>query len=319
MGADQFYFSKRNLSFLVLSAALVTSCTEKMKKKSIVSKELTHYSSASGIEFVNNKIYLIGDDANSILIVDSNFNTIDSISLYKYSVKRIPKAVKADLESMTILPDGNIFLCGSGSLSPYRNSAWIINPETHSKDSIRIDTFFSKLQIAGLNEINIEGITTMGNQIILANRGNKSNPFNYLIIAENEFWKNQNDSSFKIVELTGTNGNSVFNGISGITYSSQSNQLIMTASTEDTHTTNGDGVIGKNYLWFINDISSKMGKNSIVIDRKIELDSAYDEIKGHKIESVTLLKETEHDYLLVLAADDDNGSSHLFKIIVKKD
>lgn len=114
MGADQFYFSKRNLSFLVLSAALVTSCTEKMKKKSIVSKELTHYSSASGIEFVNNKIYLIGDDANSILIVDSNFNTIDSISLYKYSEKRIPKAVKADLESMTILPDGNIFLCGSG-------------------------------------------------------------------------------------------------------------------------------------------------------------------------------------------------------------
>lgn len=307
------------LSFILLAIIITTGCNHKMKKSFIVSKTIAHYPSASGIEMVNNEMYMIGDDANNLLIVDSNFNIIDSIPLYSFSDKRIPKAVKADLEAMTVLPDGNILLLGSGSLAPYRNTAWIINPKTKSKDSIRLDDFFNRLQSSEIKEINIEGIASVDNKIILANRGNKSNPNNYLIITENEFWKSQNDSAFHIASLTGTNGDTNFNGISGIAYSAMSNQLIMTASTEDTYTTHGDGAIGKSYLWIINDINTKLNNNILAIDKKIELDSAFAEIKGHKIESVTILKETEQEYHLALAADDDNGSSHLFKIIVKKD
>jgi hypothetical protein len=121
------------ISFIILALIIATGCNHKMKKSSIVSKTIAHYPSASGIEMVNNEMYMIGDDANHLLIVDSNFNIIDSIPLYSFSDKRIPKAVKADLEAMTVYPMAIFYCWGSGSLAPYRNTAWIINPKTNRK------------------------------------------------------------------------------------------------------------------------------------------------------------------------------------------
>lgn len=115
------------------------------------------------------------------------------------------------------------------------------------------------------------------------------------------------------------NDTATFNGISGICYNASSDQLLLTASTEETHSTNGDGAIGKNYLGFINNFSSKLYEKSLFTDRLLELDNQFPEIKGHKIESLSILSSTNAALNLLLAADDDNGSSHLFKIIVNKE
>ena len=302
----------------ILFASLLTGCTSKMKKETVNVKELS-YPSASGIEYHQDKIYLMGDDANSLLILDSNFSIIDSIDLYDFAEKRIPKPLKADLEAVTVLKDGRLLIIGSGSLAPHRNTLWIINPQTKEKENLRIDSFFHHLNSNGIKEVNIEGIALANDKIILANRGNLGNPFNHLIVASNEFWKNQHDTTAHIIAMDRLNDTTLFNGISGICYNAATDQLLLTASTEETHSTNSDGAIGKNYLAFINNFSSKLNAESLSFDRLLELDSLFPDVKGHKIESLSILGSTTAAFNLLLAADDDNGSSHLFKIIVNKE
>ena len=80
----------RIYQLLILTA--FTSCGSNNMLKEI--KKLDHYSSASGIEYFRNHYYVIGDDANNLLILDEAFNPKDSIQLYSFSEKRIPKAIK---------------------------------------------------------------------------------------------------------------------------------------------------------------------------------------------------------------------------------
>src|SRR5258705_11813598 len=114
------------LCFIISLLAIAISC--KKEKKIIVEVKHFDYPSASGIEFLDGKIYVIGDDANDLLVLDTGLNIIDSIPLYSFPEKRIAKAVKADLESITVIPGKKLLLLGSGSLPPYRNMAWIIDP-----------------------------------------------------------------------------------------------------------------------------------------------------------------------------------------------
>jgi hypothetical protein len=86
-------------------------------------KPLPDYPSASGITYYNKQFYIIGDDASNLLILDSNLIIKDSIQLYSFAEKRIPKVVKPDLESITLIADNKLLLLGSGSLSPTRNVA----------------------------------------------------------------------------------------------------------------------------------------------------------------------------------------------------
>ena len=110
----------------------------------------------------------------------------------------------------------------------------------------------------------------------------------------------------------------VFNGVSGIAYAHNSDGLVLSISTEDTRNALDDGAIGKSYLWIIKNFSSKRNWKAINPDQVIDLDSLDPKFKGQKIESVCITKETRNFLHLVLAADNDNGSSTLFKLIAEK-
>jgi hypothetical protein len=284
-------------------------------------KLLPYYPSASGIEFYNNHFYIIGDDANHVLITDSSFNQTDSIRLYAFAEKRIPKAVKADLEAATMVNDNGqqkLLLLGSGSLAPYRNTGWLIDPVTKQTDSIRLDIFYQRLRDQGLQEINIEGICSLPGAIILSNRGNKNYPENHLAFTEEGFWKKQSETPLTIVRIGINSDSSIFNGVSGMAYSPKTDQLIISVSTEDTRNNIDDGAIGKSYLWIVNNISAKRTLKTITPDKIIDLEEQDARFKGQKIESVCLVADTNSALQLVLAADNDNGSSTLFRIQIEK-
>lgn len=276
------------------------------------------YPSASGIEYFNKQYYIIGDDANDLLVLDSNFNTIDSIQLYSFAEKRIPKAVKADLEAITITKDNKLLLLGSGSLSPYRNTAWLIDPVTKQKDSIRLDTFYQRLTLNGIKEINIEGVCAIPGSIILSNRGSKGYPKNQLILTNEDFWKDQANAPITTILAGAASDSTVFNGISGLAYAKKSDQLLLTVSTEDTHSNIDDGTIGKSNLWIVKNISSKKKWKALNPDQVIDLEAIDPKFKEQKIESVCIIKETKNFLHLVLVADNDNGSSSIFKLIIEK-
>ena len=282
-------------------------------------KKIDHYPSASGIEYFNKQFYIIGDDANDLLILDSNLVVKDSINLYSFAEKRIPKAIKADLEAITILPGNKLLLLGSGSSTPYRNTAWIIDPVSRQKENVRLDTFYQRLQANGLKEINIEGMTSFPGSIILSNRGNKGYPKNHLVFVNERFWEKQSNSSINAI-LFGSNADTaIFNGVSGLAYAAKSDQLICTVCTEDTRNNMDDGAIGKSYLWIVNDISSKKKWKTINPDKIIDLEEADQRFKGQKIEAACIIKETKKFIHLVLSADNDNGSSTLYKMFIPKD
>lgn len=304
----------RIYQLLILTA--FTSCGSNNMLKEI--KKLDHYSSASGIEYFRNHYYVIGDDANNLLILDEAFNPKDSIQLYSFSEKRIPKAIKPDLEAITVTKNGTLLIVGSGSLAPTRNTAWIIDPVTKQKVSIRLDIFYQRLKLNGLEEINIEGICSMPGSVVFSNRGSKGYPKNHLIFTNEDFLKDQTNARLIIVPVGSNTDSSFFNGVSGLAYSTKSDRLIITVSTEDTRNNMDDGAIGKSYLWIVKNISSKKGWKAINPVEIIDLEAIDPKFNGQKIESVCITKETTRFLHLVLAADNDNGASSIFRLIVEK-
>ena len=305
----------RSLGIFTLTT-LLASCGSNNMLKEV--KKLDNYPSASGIEYLYNQFYVIGDDANNLLILDSSLNPTDSITLYSFAEKRIPKSVKADLEAITSIKDNKLLIVGSGSLSPTRNVAWLIDPVRKQKESIRLDTFYQRLIRNGIDEINIEGICTIPGSIILSNRGSKGYPKNHLILTSDKFWKDQTNAPISVFLAGAKADSTIFNGISGITYAQKSDRLLLTVSTEDTRNNMDDGAIGKSYLWIIENISAKKKWKAVNPNQVIDLESIDPRFKAQKIESVCLTKETNKFLHLVLAADNDDGSCSIFKLIVEK-
>ncbi|MDB5221466.1 MAG: hypothetical protein JWN83_133 [Chitinophagaceae bacterium] len=306
-----FYFS--GVSFILIS------CSSDFTFNN--SKILTDYPSGSGITYLNNRIYLIGDDAANLLITDTAFNPVDSIQLFESNEKRIPKEIKPDLEAATVVSinrSPEILLVGSGSLSPYRNNGWLINPFTKVKTQIDLDIFYKRLKAEGIDALNIEGIATIPAGIVLASRGNKSFRANYLIFTSKEFWNKQDSAEIKICKAGANADTNFFQGVSGLEYSKLSDQLLLTISTENTASSTQDGAIGKSFLWIINNISAKKNMIAINPNKIFDLEKADERFKGHKIESVCIISENKKEMQLALVADDDKGTSILFKITIKK-
>src|SRR5690348_6371834 len=78
-------------------------------------KELKNFPSGSGIECFGEKVYLVGDDAKDILIMDKRWKKLNSIPLFTSGENlsagqagRIPKKIKADLEATAIIEVNSI-------------------------------------------------------------------------------------------------------------------------------------------------------------------------------------------------------------------
>jgi len=271
--------------------------------------------------YLDGTIYLVGDDASWLLLADTAFNIIDSIRLFESDQYRIPRDLKQDLEAAAVVWNNHspqILLLGSGSLAPHRNYGWLIDPASKEKVQLDLQLFYSRIRKEGLDALNIEGVTAIQGGLVLASRGNKSFPANHLIFTTNEFWNEQDSASIKIVKAGTNTDTSSFSGISGLEYSKMSDRLLLTVSTENTASAVQDGSIGKSYLWTINNISAKKNMSAINPSRIIDLEAMDERFKGHKIESVCIIAETKHEMELALVADDDKGTSILFKVTLKK-
>lgn len=305
--------------YISLILLITIACNKKnsssLKKNSL----LSHYPSASGAEYFNNHVYIIGDDAKYILILDSSLAIKDSISLYSFPEKKIPKAIKPDIESIAITADNKLLLLGSGSVIPYRNAGWLIDPISKQKDSLQLDSFYNRLKANGIDEINIEGLCHIPGYMAITNRGNKSYRKNMLIITKKDFWINQANAPISLIHLGTNTDSTVFNGVSGLAYSIKTDKLLITVSTEDTRNNIDDGTIGKSYLWIVDNISAKKKWKAINPNTIIDLEEIDPRFKGQKIESVCILQEDENSFTLLLAADNDNGSSTLFTLSLAKD
>jgi hypothetical protein len=305
---------------LVLSGVFMISCCKKHKPGiKLLAIKQTNYPSGSGLSFYENKIYLVGDDAAWVLIMDTALNVTDSIRIHDSSGPRIPWQVKPDFEDIALVHKGNehfFFMPGSGSGGAFRNSALLLNAFNHQQNKFPLDSFYARLKLFGIKDINIEGAAALPGSMLLSNRGNKGYQKNFLIFVDNNFWIKPASCDFSIVLAGTTNDTAAFNGISGLDYARKSDKLLLTVSTENTYSNFADGAIGKSYLWIINDISAKKNFSAINPNIIIDLDATDSRFEGHKIEAVTILEENKKSMILLLVSDDDDGKSKLFKVIL---
>jgi len=305
--------------FIFISLIIISCRQRKEPPSSFIEIKKLDYPSASAIEYYDGKLYVMGDDAINMMVLDTNLNVSDSIALFSYPGKRIPKPIKHDIESICYRADSSkLLLIGSGSLTPYRDTAWMIAPVTKEKKSISLTQYFQFLKSKELKEINIEGAAVIKTgEIILSNRGHLGWPKNYLVFAGHPFLPEEGDNV--IIPVTNEPDSSVFHGISGLTYASKSDALIMTVSTEATKSVHEDGAIGKSFIWVIKNISTITNVKELKPDKIIDLETIDPHFKGQKIESATIIEETKDILRLVLVADNDDGSSTIFKMSIKRD
>lgn len=282
--------------------------------------ELDNYPSGSGIEFYDDKVYIIGDDAKDLLIMGKKWNKPALVNLFDTPEKKIPKAAKSDLEAMTVLAvdkKPHLLMIGSGSAEK-RNKALLLNLKNNALRWIDLSVFYNRIKAAGIAALNIEGIAEVYDYLVMVNRGNISNPINHLIITKSDFWKDQEKASLQtiVIDFDNVKAGDLQLGVSGLTYSDKHEDLFLTISTEDTPNTTDDGKIGKSYLAVIENLYRKIGreKGKIKVNHLIDLPAADKRFDGYKIESVCVQSSKDHSVKLQLVADNDLDKTFLFKV-----
>ena len=282
--------------------------------------ELDNYPSGSGIEFYDDKIYIVGDDSRDLLVMHKKWSKPSLVNLFDTPEKRIPKATKSDLEAMTVLSvdkKPHLLIIGSGSTDK-RNKALLLNLKNNGTRWLDLTVFYNRIKAAGIPELNIEGIAEVYDYLVMVNRGNATHPNNHLIITRSDFWKDQEKASLQtvLVDFENVDAAGLQLGVSGLTYSDKHEDLFLTISTEDTPNSTDDGKIGKSYLAIIENLYRKIGreKEKIKINHLIDLTAADKQFEGYKIESVCIQSEKDHSVKLQLVADNDLGKTFLFKV-----
>jgi hypothetical protein len=289
-------------------------CTTTSK---LISIKTIKYPSASGAEYVNNRFYLMGDDATSLLVLDNKLKQVDSIPIIEYPAYRIQKDKKPDIECIAQAPNNQLWLIGSGSAS-LRNNYWIVDPAQKKSDRYSFQSLYESIKSKHQKDLNIEGATFLPGSLLLANRGHNGFPQNHFIKIDTSTLFNT-IPAFKVASIEAPLIDGPFAGISGLCYIENEDVLFATASTEETNNSLDDGAIGKSYIWIFEHFLGKIASSVLQPSRFIDLESVDNRFKGQKIESICLEKITLNSYLFLLTADNDNGSSTLFKLQLKKD
>jgi hypothetical protein len=272
------------------------------------SVQLRSYPSASAMALQDGKLFLFGDDAPFGITLDTSFHILDTISI-GWSGKlpasgRIEKDRKPDIESCVIIPDSGknvLYAFGSGA-TPLRNISFAIAPGTHVRTRMLPLSFNGK-------RINIEGVALAGRDLYFANRANRMQPKNQLLRVPLDGY-DANRTEVIGLELPGKAG------ISDLYYIFETDLMLFTASIEDTPDAVHDGKIGDSYLGWIRSFSRQKGV-SIKATGWINLSQLHPDFKKEKIEAVCAMRLDRDNYMLYMAADNDNGTSTMFQAILR--
>lgn len=285
---------------------------------------LNDFPSGSSINFNNDKLYLIGDDATQILILDSEYNKIDAIQLFDHTELRIPKDEKMDLEGSTIVEmngETNLFILGSASRKQRKTVILIplskLKSDFKFSDHFIIQTreFIKRLKSHGLAEINLEGSCLFHRDMLLGNRGNLSSQNNHLIITDQAFFERQNKAKLIIIKLLLPDDQN-FLGVSELCYVPVSDILFITLTNEATNNSYDDGVVGNSYLGWITDANNKLRQTEVLLTGMINLETVDEVLKNQKVEGICVESVKGNEFLLHMVSDNDVGESRLFKIIM---
>ena len=297
------------LCALLLSCARSpkTGCNPELLQTTL----LPHYPSASSLALVGDRLYVIGDDAPWLLVLDRDHRPVDSLRLFASTTARIPKPIKADLETsafISIHDTGYLYAISSFS-TPVRNRVLCLATGNDSHPRL-ISNHSASFRLPAVSQLNIEGATFVQDRLVLSNRANTTNTVNQLLVTR---LVNGMPDTSTIISVT-LPGITTTAGISGLHYVAENDLLLFSASTEDTPNAYTDGPVGESYIGHIKAFSSRWHSDRLTADTLIALGPCLGQSLPQKIESITAGPLQGNTLEIHLAADNDNGQSILYKM-----
>lgn len=274
--------------------------------------------SASGIEVLEESIFIAGDDSAWLYVLDSSWQPLRRISLFRSPVPaedKIPKPLKPDLEAITSLPwqgETMLLLVGSGS-QKNRQDAFLVNPRTDEVRRYSLAPLYDQLRtlqrVVGNRKLNLEGLAVSGEEIIFLQRGNVSGT-NVLIsynLTHFTGWLEGGALPQPVISAFGLPSVEGYDaGFSGAaTILSRPGLLLFTASVEATDDEILDGAMLGSFVGAIDLDSRELSPANLA--PVLENGQAY---KG-KVESIAVWEEKPDGCTALAVTDSDGGESEL--------
>ena len=316
----------KTLSFIFLLLVSNSSFSQSQLKLDIniesvlVTDKIT---SGSGVVNYKHKNYIIGDDSPWLYSYQNGLiNKEALISSEEYFLSgRVDKSQKLDFEDIDIIKykgKDHLFIISSGSKTIYRDTLYVINPNADYKTVVKKNLrplYNAILKQTGFSYINIEGITSSGDEIILAHRGN--NDSNQLFrIDKKAFIKYIRSNTLEppsftaqVVNLPTSDG--LIAGFSSLFFVKELDVIMFTASLENTSDVYSDGEIFGSYVGLIsNDKNAKVDYTLLYKDGNVF---------PTKLEGITMVEFNIKERLVrtLAVSDNDDGKTEIFDLLVK--
>ncbi len=317
------------ITFLIL---LIISCSSREPSIQVKIEKHAHLAnlpSASGIEYWDSTIYLIGDDIRWLVSLDDEWNVSSKFALSAIDTlinNRTPWNVKADFESIAKFrykEKDYMMVLSSGSMPITRDTAYLIQftdrQRTYKKNIRELyDKIKKEAGIPDANEINIEGLAISEKTAYLFHRGNVNE--NFIVVIQLEFLMNylmSDDSSLPkltVHEFELPKYKEVPSGFSGACIMPDQSGLVFTASLEDTESELYDGAILGSFIGYIpfDRIDEGVSYSALLTDKNMNPISK-------KLESIVIKSKTDNKLVILSVSDNDDGSSDIFEMNVYLD
>jgi hypothetical protein len=288
-----------------------------MKLKLLDYKDLPDLPIGSNLEFFNDTIYLIDDDASDLVVLNKKWQKQAVHHLLVSDDGKILPKSKSDFEATTIVVVNSIprLLVLGFDIKDNQHKAILVNLDDLTKEEFDISEFYNRLKET-VGVINIESAAIVLGKLVLCNRDHKAAPENHIIITDIDFWKNQATAEITTISFDLPQTPKQVVGLSGLTYSYQNDWLIATLLTENGSPANNNAT-GDSYLAIIENASRKVVRKKMKVNTLFHLSELNEAFAGHNIQSVCIRTEKNMRLKLFLLADNRAGKNGVFVVRVK--
>lgn len=145
------------------------------------------FAAASGLVATRDTLWLVADDGLQLQELDHAGKTRAQHLMFPGreplpTETKARKKAKPDLEALCLLPDGRLLALGSGSRRN-RMAACLFDPVNNRIRAIDAAPLYLALEQRIL-ELNIEGASVVGDQLVLAHRGNSKGATDALVLLD---------------------------------------------------------------------------------------------------------------------------------------
>lgn len=288
-----------------------------MKLKLLDYKEIPDLPIGSNLEFYNETLYLVDDDASDMVALNKKWQTQATHQLLGYDDPKILPGSKSDFEATTIVEVNSIprLLVLGFDVKDNHHKAILVNLDDFTTEEFDISEFYNRLKET-VGVINIESAAIVLGKLVLCNRDHKTAPENHIIVTDADFWKNQAKAEITTISFDLPQTPNQVVGLSGLTYSYKNDWLVVTLLSESTdkdHQTTGDS-----YLAIIENASRKVVRKKMKVNSLFHLNETSDDFVGFNMQSVCIRSEKSSRLKLYLLADNKAGKNGVFTVRVKE-